>query len=89
MPRPNAADAPQFVDIPEFSKRTGLSDSTIRRRIRDGSLQSWQPGGPRTRLLLPLAQMDAPSENLAPRPANPSARSQPERLSGPQPRWKR
>ena len=54
----------QLVDIREFATIAGLSESTIRRRIRDGSITALQPGGPGTALRIPadLAQAfrDAP-----------------------------
>jgi hypothetical protein len=37
--------AKQFLKIREFSRISGLSVSTIRRRVRDGSIPAIQPGG--------------------------------------------
>lgn len=39
--------------IAEFSSLKGLSESTIRRRIRDRSLPYFQPGGSGTKILIP------------------------------------
>lgn len=82
------------LTIEEFARRTSLSVSTIRRRIKDGQLPFWQPGGPGTRLLLPANSLPfQPAATLpATRPvesANPSTNRASSRLSGPLPRWKR
>ena len=48
----------QFLSLSEFSKVTGLSPATIRRRVRDGSIQAYQPGGPGKKLLFPPDAME-------------------------------
>lgn len=35
-----------YLKLPEFCRLTGLSASTVRRRVRDGSIPCFQPGGP-------------------------------------------
>ena len=45
----------EFLTIDEFSTMSRLSVSTIRRPIADGSLPAFQPGGKKTRLLIPRA----------------------------------
>ena len=45
---------PRFVGLKEFSELTGISDSTIRRRVRDGSLPVVQMGGKGKKLLFPI-----------------------------------
>ena len=40
----------QTLTIEELERLSGLSVSTLRRRIADGSLPVIQPGGPRTRM---------------------------------------
>jgi excisionase family DNA binding protein len=42
----------QYLSVAELSSLTGLSEVTIRRRIKDGSIPASQPGGPRTRLVV-------------------------------------
>jgi|SRR5579863_2396394 len=86
----------QFVSVAEFSKLSGLSPSTIRRRIDDGSLPKVQLGGPGMRLLIRRDALDL----LTTRASDPGAENQPinsgsgpaptkppAQLPGPQPRW--
>ena len=72
--------SPLYLNVSELRAKTGLSISTIRRRMSDGTLRYLQPGGPRTRVLFPLdaIEPERTSENLE---TKPTARS------GPQPRW--
>ncbi len=51
---PPSTDTVDSLPVNEFARWSSLSISTIRRRIRDGSLPAWQPGGPGTRLLIPV-----------------------------------
>jgi hypothetical protein len=53
-------DLPTYVSPREFSHFSGLSLSTIRRRIRDGSLPVSQPGGSRTRVLIRRDALETP-----------------------------
>lgn len=41
----------KYLSLDELSAVSGLSASTLRRRVRDGTLPVIQPGGRRTRLL--------------------------------------
>lgn len=43
----------KLVDILDFAKIAGLSQSTVRRRIKDGSIAALQPGGPGTAWRIP------------------------------------
>lgn len=82
------------LTIQEFARRSSQSESTVRRRIKDGSLKAWQPGGPGTRLLIPVTCL--PSAQVVTAPvslpiqsiSSPTSKA-PQRLSGPTPRWKR
>ncbi|MCA9094196.1 MAG: hypothetical protein KDA68_11955 [Planctomycetaceae bacterium] len=49
----------RFYSVEEFSRQSGLSPATIRRRIKDGQLPSYQPGGPRTKVLIPASAWDS------------------------------
>lgn len=42
----------RLMDIEEFKFYSKISKSTIRRRIKDGSLKVWQPGGKGTRVMI-------------------------------------
>ncbi len=43
-----------FLSPAEFAEWSGLSEATVRRRIKDGTIESVQPGGFRTRVLIPV-----------------------------------
>lgn len=87
----NAQDE-QFLSIDEFARRTSLSESTIRRRVRDGSIPSWQPGGPGTRVLIPIDALDiTPPTSTSVAVASPHrvpSRSGSAKIPGPTPKWK-
>lgn len=80
----------RLVSLQEVVRLTGLSASTVRRRVRDGSIKAVQPGGHRTRLLFDaeslggLLQANAASVTSA----SPSSIPQSQSLSGPRPRWR-
>lgn len=82
------------LPVNEYARRSSMSISTIRRRIRDGSLPAWQPGGPGTRLLIPVACLPSfqvavavvPQQNQA---VNHHAPKATKRLPGSGARWKR
>jgi hypothetical protein len=50
-----AVDGREYVTGEEYVQVTPLSEKTVRRRIRDGSIESWQPGGPGTKILIPTS----------------------------------
>lgn len=88
----------RYVSIDELHKLSGLSLSTLRRRIKDGTLRPIQPGGPRTRLLFRadvLEQFAVPSPlgpNQTTERAEESERESIDTRSsvrnpGPRPRW--
>lgn len=79
-----------WMSIQQFSERFGFSTSTIRRRIREGNLTSWQPGGPRTRLLVRFPDIVAsPRETVEQIPGDSRPRSSDDhKLSGPPPKWR-
>lgn len=49
----DVSSSAKFLTIRQFSLASPLSEATIRRRIRDGSLPFVQPGGKRTKILIP------------------------------------
>src|SRR4051812_3326483 len=86
----------RYLSVDEFAHWSGLSVSTIRRRLAGGTLRSVQPGGPRTRILIPCDALDeTASRQPAPdAPPQAPADQQPEpvhapRRPGPRPRWLR
>lgn len=102
------ADAPaglgrRYLTVQQFADLSGLSLSTIRRRIRDGSITHAQPGGKRRRILIPVGALEhrqhCPSASHEARNENPNEQvnvadpgqpSPPERpIPGPSPKWQR
>jgi hypothetical protein len=85
-----------YLSPAEFSERSGLSLATVYRRLRDRSLPSAQPGGPRTRVLIPVDALgtkavppeilEAPSPPIERTITNPTT---PPPLPGPAPKWRR
>lgn len=59
-------DDREFLSIREFASRTGLSEPTIPRRIKDGSIPSSQPGGRRIRVLIPFTSLISPDADHVP-----------------------
>lgn len=82
----------KYLSINEFSSMTGISETTIRRLVKAGSLTSSQPGGARSRILI---RADALENSPAP-PSFPdnstvlsdskSENSAP-KSKGPRPKW--
>jgi excisionase family DNA binding protein len=87
----------RFVGVDEAATFLGLSVSTIRRRIADGTLPTLQPGGRRKKILVDIGSLTAitaagPPElaRLAvPLETNVTAVPAPTRRHGPPPRWRR
>jgi hypothetical protein len=88
-----------YLSPAEFSECSGLSLATIYRRVRDRSLPSAQPGGPRTQVLIPIDALrpaarptesePRPSASAVPTgPAN-AEPIPPVPLPGPAPKWRR
>ena len=50
---------PQFLTIKLLTQKSGLSVSTLRRRVKDGSLPTIQPGGRGKKMLLSPTVLDA------------------------------
>lgn len=79
----------EYFSPMEFARLTGLSLSTVHRRIRDKSLPVLQLGGPRTAIRIPRAALlrahEPPSSSEPPAPSLTEA--PPKRRRGPRPRW--
>jgi hypothetical protein len=94
---PTLSDPPKLLSPREVAKLTGFGIATIRRRLADGSLPKFQPGGPGTRIgVEPTALVATNSIRAACGPAAASSQPLPvprtraadaTRLAGPQPRW--
>lgn len=77
----------RFLSVQEFCELTGLSHATVRRRICDGSLPVWQPGGRRTRVLILADDPATRSSNLDATKEQPVPALIAPRIPGPRPRW--
>lgn len=51
------ATPPQFLRLQEYARLASVSLATVRRRVQDGSLPAWQPGGHRTAVRIPVAAL--------------------------------
>jgi hypothetical protein len=92
------APLPTYLSLAEFSALSGLSVTTLRRRIKDGSLPYRQLGGRRHRLLIPrdaLETLNQPVDSSC-GPCQPDEErngptqhisAAPHELPGPRPRW--
>lgn len=91
----DASEVPkEFLSPAEFATRSGLSESTVRRRVRDGTLPHRQPGGKRSRIVIPHDALVGPHQPTgATRPTadqiNSHGQQKPRSLSGPKPLWQR
>ncbi len=80
----------RYLSPQEFSRLSGLSLATVHRYLKKGRLPYRQPGGPRSRILIPAVALEAaatvaeitPAALVKAAPAVPSPR-----LPGPRPRW--
>jgi excisionase family DNA binding protein len=81
--------APAYLSYEELSSRTGLSISTLRRRVSDGTLPCFQPGGSRTRVVFPVDIVErclqAGAAAIPAQSVMPESPPMPRR--GPRPRW--
>jgi hypothetical protein len=89
-------DERDYVSPLEVVAATGLSLATVRRYIDSGRLPSFQPGGPRCRVLIPVEALNrlAPvnTEAQASRAEGSRATTEPpysssKPLPGPKPKW--
>jgi hypothetical protein len=86
-------DTQKYCDFEEFARLTGLSVSTLKRRKRDGSLFYFQPGGPRSRVLIPRDAIERVlsqpklAVNVPEKPSPAHLNTKTPRLPGPLPKW--
>jgi hypothetical protein len=75
----------QFVTLRELGQITGLSISTLRRRVRDGSIDAVQLGGAGKRLLFPRDVLERATP--LPNSKHGNSTSAPKTLPGRRPIW--
>src|SRR5262249_21980564 len=51
----------EFYTPQEYADRTGLHIRTVRKMIADGRIPTFQPGGPRSRVLIPVSSVTTES----------------------------
>jgi hypothetical protein len=89
---------PHYLSLKELSELSGFSESTLRRRMKDGTLRPIQPGGPGTRMAFRydvLEQLAAPApldsgrahEGAHAALAESSDRRPLAHIPGPRPKW--
>ena len=88
----------EYLKLKDFVARSGLSESTVRRRVRDGSLTAVQVGGKGKKLLFPVDGLEriharGETSQLVNETEHTSFSQSPgasaEIPSGPRPRWAR
>ena len=85
----------RFLTLKEFARLAGISESTVRRRVRDGSLPVVQLGGKNKKLLFPIDALDRVNIPTTPTEDNDSvdslslssSRTQADDSAGSRPRW--
>ncbi|WP_166822553.1 helix-turn-helix domain-containing protein [Thalassoroseus pseudoceratinae] len=78
--------APEYLSPAEFARRSGLSEPTVRRYVKNGKLPSYQPGGHRCRISIPASALRATVPSAPASVSSPQA-EQPKRIPGPRPSW--
>jgi excisionase family DNA binding protein len=79
-----------YLTYDELHVKTGLSLSTLRRRVKEGRLPFFQPGGPRTRVVFPADVIERllSSVPIREQPQEPAPMpSSPAGPRGPRPKW--
>ena len=56
----------ELLSIKDFARRSSLSESTVRRRIAEGSIPFRQFGGKGKRLLIPVSALSSVAPSAAP-----------------------
>jgi excisionase family DNA binding protein len=87
---PSHASLHAYLNYKELSADTGISVSTLRRRVQAGQLPFFQPGGRRTRVVFPADLVErllqSPTESPALSPETPPPPTNAIR-HGPPPKW--
>lgn len=97
---PGAEPLKRYLSPLEFSHLSGLSLATVHRYLKSGKIPRRQPGGHRSRILIPVDALETPS---SPEPAlagaaapatsaEPATAAEPSPsvlLPGPRPKWTR
>lgn len=92
----SGSSGPRYASRTEFATITGLSLSTVDRRLADKTLPFYQPAGPRTRVLIAINALELTSSVEVSTDnsetvvlASATQVGVKERLSGPLPHWMR
>ena len=76
-----------YLSIKKFARLSGLSESTVRRRINDGTLPSSQPGGHGTAIRIPRNAFDLAIPHSSEMSSEEDTAQAP-KLRGPAPQWR-
>ena len=79
-----------YCTVKEAAEMLSLSESTVWRRIKDGSFPKYQPGGRGTAMRLPIEALTMKKQQPVPEPkeTTPPPTKGPAPRKGPRPRWK-
>lgn len=84
-------ESQNFISPREFAQRSGLSESTVRRHLKSGSIPCLQVGGAKHRIIIPADVLQASkTSNAEPYEAFKRDHRMPgpvARRFGPRPRW--
>ena len=75
------------VEVREVTDQDTHDYKEVRRRIADGTIPVYQPGGPRSRILIHVAALAEPPDRPPTPPESSAAKAK--QLPGPTPRWRR
>jgi hypothetical protein len=77
------------VSVKEFAQQNSLSESTVRRRIKEGALPYQQPGGKCKKLLLPVNALEISAGDTAGLGSSRSLLNGSARSCGSRPHWRK
>lgn len=77
----------EWLSPQDFAQLAGLSLSTVRRRIHDGTLPHWQPGGKRTAVRIPRGALSVSPPDSSSASALSPTNAPPKSRTGQRPRW--
>ncbi|QDT63562.1 helix-turn-helix domain-containing protein [Calycomorphotria hydatis] len=75
-----------YLSIKKFARLSGLSESTVRRRINDGTLPYSQPGGHGTAIRIPRNAFDLAIPHSSEMSSEDTVQAP--KLRGPAPQWR-
>jgi len=79
----------EILSFKEFLDQWVGSEKTLRRRLEDGSIPKYQPGGPGTLVGIPRSALSIPAPNpTKPNDIHTNKSKQASAIAGPPPKWR-